>query len=95
MAARLIGPQRRRIAALPATALIGLARLYRLAVSPWLGGNCRFEPSCSAYAIEALERFGVIRGSALAARRILRCHPWGASGYDPVPEPKSKDDAAA
>ena len=66
--------------------LIGLLRLYRVAISPWLGVNCRFQPTCSEYAIEALRRHGVLRGSALAAKRIARCHPWGGSGYDPVPE---------
>ena len=65
--------------------LILLVRFYRLAISPWLGGNCRFEPTCSAYAIEALQMHGVLRGSWLAIRRISRCHPWGGSGYDPVP----------
>jgi putative membrane protein insertion efficiency factor len=65
--------------------LIWLAKLYRLAISPWLGGNCRFEPTCSSYAIEALQTHGVVYGSWLAARRIGRCHPWGGSGYDPVP----------
>ena len=65
--------------------LIGLVKLYRLLISPWLGGNCRFEPTCSSYAIEALERHGALRGAWLAARRIGRCHPWGGSGYDPVP----------
>lgn len=65
--------------------LIWLVKLYRLIISPWLGANCRFDPSCSSYAIEALERHGVLRGSWLAMRRIGRCHPWGGSGYDPVP----------
>ncbi|MGB5258334.1 MAG: membrane protein insertion efficiency factor YidD [Woeseiaceae bacterium] len=65
--------------------LIWLVKLYRVAISPWLGGNCRFDPTCSNYAIEALQRHGVLRGSWLAARRIARCHPWGGSGYDPVP----------
>ena len=71
-----------RVLALP---LIGLIRLYRLTLSPWLGRSCRFQPSCSRYAIEALERHGALRGSRLAATRIARCHPWGGSGYDPVP----------
>ena len=66
--------------------LIWLVKLYRLAISPWLGGNCRFQPTCSNYAIEALQRHGVLRGGWLAVRRIARCHPWGASGYDPVPD---------
>lgn len=64
---------------------IGLVRLYRYAISPLLGANCRFDPSCSAYAEEALRRFGLMRGGWLALRRIGRCHPWGGSGYDPVP----------
>ena len=65
--------------------LIWLVKIYRLAISPWLGGNCRFQPTCSSYAIEALQTHGVLYGSWLAARRIGRCHPWGGSGYDPVP----------
>lgn len=65
--------------------LLGLVWLYRNAISPWLGPNCRFTPSCSEYAREALLRHGAFRGGGLAARRILRCHPWGGSGHDPVP----------
>jgi putative membrane protein insertion efficiency factor len=60
-------------------------RAYRLIASPWVGHNCRYQPTCSAYALEALEQHGALRGGWLAARRILRCHPWGQSGYDPVP----------
>ncbi|MDX1498341.1 MAG: membrane protein insertion efficiency factor YidD [Woeseiaceae bacterium] len=71
-----------RLLAWPLLALVGL---YRYAISPWLGVNCRYEPTCSAYALEALKRHGAFRGGALAARRIARCHPWGGSGYDPVP----------
>ena len=67
-----------RVLALP-------VRGYRLLVSPWLGRNCRFAPSCSEYALEALERHGAARGGWLAARRICRCHPWGGEGFDPVP----------
>lgn len=67
-------------------ALLGLIRLYQLTLSPWLGRRCRYEPTCSHYAAEALQRFGVRRGVWLAAKRIGRCHPWGRSGYDPVPE---------
>ncbi|MGA0611298.1 membrane protein insertion efficiency factor YidD [Caldimonas sp. KR1-144] len=66
--------------------LIGLVRGYRLLLSPWIGGACRFEPTCSLYAIEAIERHGAAAGSYLAARRILRCHPGCAGGCDPVPE---------
>ncbi|MFV0383618.1 membrane protein insertion efficiency factor YidD [Paracoccus sp. (in: a-proteobacteria)] len=60
-------------------------RAYRLFLSPWIGHGCRFQPSCSAYALEALERHGGLRGGWLALWRILRCNPWGGSGYDPVP----------
>ncbi|MBL8446058.1 MAG: membrane protein insertion efficiency factor YidD [Zoogloeaceae bacterium] len=67
------------------TILIALLRAYRYLVSPWLGRNCRFHPSCSAYAIEAIGRHGALRGGWLAARRIARCHPWSPGGYDPVP----------
>jgi putative membrane protein insertion efficiency factor len=61
---------------------------YRLFLSPWLGHSCRFQPTCSAYALEALERHGALRGGWLAARRLLRCRPGGGHGYDPVPEPR-------
>jgi putative membrane protein insertion efficiency factor len=63
-----------------------LIRLYQWTVSPLLGPNCRFHPSCSQYALEAIRRFGVLRGSWLALRRIGRCHPWHPGGYDPVPD---------
>jgi putative membrane protein insertion efficiency factor len=66
--------------------LIALIKLYQVTLSPWLGKTCRYEPTCSRYAEEALRRFGVWRGSLLAIRRLGRCHPWGGSGYDPVPE---------
>ena len=65
--------------------LLALVRFYRYAISPMLGRNCRFYPSCSAYAVEAVERHGALRGSWLAARRVCRCHPFHPGGYDPVP----------
>jgi putative membrane protein insertion efficiency factor len=81
-----IGPaapaERVNIAAWP---LIALVRLYQVTLSPFLGGFCRFQPTCSAYAIDALRQHGALRGSWLAARRLLRCHPFGGHGYDPVP----------
>ncbi|MEO0389811.1 MAG: membrane protein insertion efficiency factor YidD [Pseudomonadota bacterium] len=60
-------------------------RAYRIIGSPWVGHNCRYQPTCSAYAMEALEVHGALRGTWLTVRRIARCHPWGDSGYDPVP----------
>jgi len=71
-------------------ALVLVIRAYRYLLSPWLGQQCRFHPSCSAYAIEALQRHGVLRGSWLAASRLARCHPWHEGGVDPVPERKSR-----
>ncbi|MNP68828.1 putative membrane protein insertion efficiency factor [compost metagenome] len=67
-----------RIVALP-------VRAYRLVASPWVGHACRFQPTCSAYALEALDRHGAFRGSLLTLRRLSRCHPWGGQGFDPVP----------
>ena len=74
-------------------AAVGLVRAYQLLISPWLGRPCRHAPSCSAYAIEALRRFGVLRGGWLTAKRLARCHPWGTSGYDPVPATLKPDDS--
>lgn len=70
---------------LPQRALVGLVHGYQITVSPWLGPACRFEPSCSHYAAEAIQRHGVGRGSWLAVKRLGRCHPLGGSGYDPIP----------
>jgi putative membrane protein insertion efficiency factor len=67
------------------TLLLGLIAVYRYAISPLLGRNCRFMPSCSEYASEAIHRHGSVRGGWLALRRVLRCHPWNPGGYDPVP----------
>jgi len=81
-----------------AAPLRALVAIYRYTLSPLLGVNCRFEPSCSTYAAEALRRHGAFRGGWLACRRIARCHPWGGAGFDPVPEddaasPNNNDDA--
>jgi len=70
--------------------LIGLVKAYRLLLSPWLGQSCRFEPTCSAYAIEALERHGAATGSYLLLHRIVRCQPWCKGGHDPVPPSKAQ-----
>ncbi len=79
--------------------LVAAIRGYRWLLSPLLGANCRYQPTCSEYAIEALRRHGPWRGSRLAIGRIGRCHPWGGSGYDPVPEaplrPRPADDRRA
>lgn len=64
---------------------IFLIRGYQWLLSPILGANCRFQPSCSQYAIEAIQEYGLLRGSGFALRRIGRCHPWGGAGHDPVP----------
>ncbi len=65
--------------------LVALIRAYQYVLSPWWGRQCRFVPTCSSYAIEAVERHGALLGLWLAARRILRCHPWHPGGVDPVP----------
>jgi putative membrane protein insertion efficiency factor len=65
--------------------LVALVHAYQLLLGPILGSSCRFTPSCSSYAIEALERHGAIRGTWLSVRRVLRCHPFQRAGYDPVP----------
>jgi len=71
-----------RIAVLPFIALI---RVYQWGISPLLGPKCRFTPTCSHYALDALKKYGVFKGSWLAIKRIVRCHPWGGHGVDPVP----------
>lgn len=69
----------------PRLALIGLVQAYRYLLKPWLGNACRFEPSCSQYALDALRRHGALAGATLAGGRLLRCHPWCDGGLDPVP----------
>ena len=64
--------------------LIGLVRFYQRAISPYKKSCCRYTPTCSEYAIQAIEKYGALKGSYLAIRRILRCNPWGDSGYDPL-----------
>ncbi|MDO5530434.1 membrane protein insertion efficiency factor YidD [Sutterella sp.] len=66
--------------------MVGLIRLYQITLSPWIGRECRFLPTCSNYAIEAIERHGAFRGGWMTLTRLLRCHPFGGRGYDPVPE---------
>lgn len=66
--------------------LIGIVKGYRLLLSPWLGSACRFEPTCSAYSLQSLERHGAAMGSYLTLARLVRCHPWCEGGHDPVPE---------
>ena len=79
----------RRLMALPGRliqrTLLGVIVVYRYALSPFLGQRCRFHPSCSAYAAEALTKYGALRGSWLAAKRVCRCHPFHPGGHDPVP----------
>ena len=76
-------------------ALLGLIRAYRGLISPMLGVACRYEPTCSAYAYEAIERHGAWRGTRLAARRLARCRPGGGGGYDPVPDTASGASSSA
>lgn len=75
----------RFVVGLPRLLIVSLLKLYRAVVSPMYGPTCRFYPSCSEYALVAVERHGVVRGGWLATRRLLRCHPWNPGGVDPVP----------
>lgn len=78
-----------RIKTLLATPIILIIKLYQIIISPLLGSNCRYQPTCSQYSVQALKEWGIFYGLFLSIKRIVRCHPWGDSGYDPVP-PKSK-----
>ena len=75
----------RKISQLLIYPFILLVRFYQVAISPLKPPTCRFSPTCSTYALEALKKYGLLKGGRLALRRIMRCHPWGGSGYDPVP----------
>ena len=66
--------------------LVQLIKFYRFVISPWVGHHCRFYPTCSSYALDAVERFGALRGSYLTLIRLSKCHPWHEGGLDPVPE---------
>lgn len=89
MAATLMHRAWRRAQDTPRWLLIMAVRGYRLFFKAWLGNRCRFEPSCSAYALTALQRFGAAQGSLITGQRLLRCHPWCAGGHDPVPQHKA------
>jgi len=71
-----------KILALPFIALI---KFYQLVISPWIGPQCRFTPTCSSYSLKAFRKYGIFKGLWLTVKRIAKCHPWGGSGYDPVP----------
>ncbi len=72
------------------TPFIGLVRLYQILISPLTPATCRYQPTCSHYTIEALRKHGLFKGGKLSVKRIFSCHPWGGSGYDPVPDPENK-----
>lgn len=71
--------------------LLGLIKFYRLGISPFLPSRCRFMPSCSEYAYSALQEYGILQGVNLTVKRLLRCHPWGAAGLDPLPPKRLKE----
>ena len=87
------GSKRGLVARVGSAALIAGVRVYQFTLGPILGGRCRYEPSCSLYAIEAIRLHGPIRGAWLSVKRISRCHPWGGHGYDPPPPPKEDSSA--
>ena len=75
----------KQLVQLPANLMILLIRIYQITLSPFIGRNCRYTPTCSNYGIEAIKKYGAIKGGWLTLKRILSCNPWGGSGYDPVP----------
>ncbi|MFB0938425.1 MAG: membrane protein insertion efficiency factor YidD [Urechidicola sp.] len=80
----------RNLTKIIAVPFIWFVRFYQMAISPYTPSSCRYSPTCSHYAIEALQKHGLFSGGILAIKRIFSCHPWGNSGYDPVPEKKDK-----
>lgn len=78
--------QSRKISQIPTSLIIIFLLVYRWLLSPLLGGNCRFTPSCSEYALEAFQESGLIKGCALSLCRLIKCHPWHRGGFDPVPK---------
>lgn len=84
----------RKLAAMKLTAHLfrGIVRAYQLLITPILPGTCRYHPTCSQYALDSVVRFGALQGAWLTLKRILRCHPWGAHGYDPVPDELNTSD---
>lgn len=84
-----------RVGRLASGVMIGLVKLYQMTLSPIVGGQCRFRPTCSQYAIEALREHGPLRGGRMAAWRIVRCNPFVGGGYDPVPPGREQDEVGA
>lgn len=89
-----------RLTSLPQYALIGLVRFYQAVVSPWSPPSCRFTPTCSEYAVQALKKYGVLKGVILSLHRIVRCNPWGGRGFDPPrwygePAPNNEESTTA
>jgi putative membrane protein insertion efficiency factor len=82
-----------KLSRLPQKTLVALVKGYRLLLSPWLGSSCRFEPTCSAYSLQALQQHGAVKGSYLTLYRLARCHPWCHGGFDPVPSSASRPSA--
>ena len=70
---------------IPAKIVLGIIKMYQKLLSPWMGANCRYTPTCSQYGLEAVQKYGALKGGWMALKRIGRCHPWGGHGYDPVP----------
>lgn len=92
MAAQPLRSMFRSLSAAIRWLMTGMIRFYQAAISSYLGPTCRHTPTCSAYAIEAIEEWGAVKGFWLALKRILKCHPWGSSGFDPVPRRNNEED---